>query len=117
MSHVAVPAAGDPWWKKLLKLEPVVVTTVVRAFFVFLGTLLTYFNVTLPEGLEAWVVAVVLAAYALIETITALVARARAVPTVKVVQEVTPDGTILAGEASPAPTGSVLGYVKPNPDV
>lgn len=112
MSQASLPAVGESWWKKLLKLEPVAVQAVIRAVFVFATVLLGGFGIAVPEGLEPWVLAVVLAAYAVLEAITTLLARLRATPNAKVVQEVTEDGRVLAGEASPMPTGTLLTYVE-----
>lgn len=108
MSHTLLPATGSPWWKRVLALEPVVVLTVIRAVLVLAGAVLAGFGLAVPETFEPWLVGVVVAFYAVVEAVTAAVARARATPNARVVQSVEPDGTVVAGPASPLPTGTVV---------
>ena len=117
MTHALTsPTETTPWWKRVLALEPVVVLTVIRAVLVLAGAVLAGFGLAVPESFEPWLVGVVIAFYALVEAVTAAITRARATPTAKVVQTVEPDGRIVAGPASPAPTGATLGYVVTEPE-
>jgi hypothetical protein len=111
MTHALVPAAGTPWWKRVLELEPVAVQAAVRAVLLLAGAVLAGFGLDLPDTIEPWLLGVVAAFYVAVEAVTTMLARRRATPDVKVVQTVEPDGRIVAGPASPAPTGATLGYV------
>lgn len=88
----------------LVQLEPVAVQAVVRAVFVLVAAV----GVTVPEWLEPRIAAVVVAAYALLEVLTTLRARAKVTPDARVVEEVRPDGVVVAGPASELPTGHVV---------
>lgn len=74
------------------------------------------FSLDLPAGVEPWLIGVVAAFYVAVEAVTTMLARSRATPDAKVVQAVEPDGRIVAGPASPAPTGATLGYVVTEPE-
>lgn len=114
MTHALTPTADAPWWRRILSLEPVAVQAVARALFVLAGTL----GLTISDDLSGRVLAAIAAFYALVEVTTTLWARSRVVPQDKVVQTVEPTGEILAGPASPAPTGTVVGYASaPDPTV
>lgn len=117
MTHALTPApAGTPWWKRVLELEPVAVQAAVRALVLLVGAVLAGFGLDLPDGIEPWLIGVVAAFYVAVEAVTTMLARSKATPDAKVVQTVEPDGRIVAGAASPAPTGATLGYVLTEPE-
>lgn len=115
MSHALTPATDTPWWRRILELEPVAVQAALRALVLLAGAVLAGFGLDLPEGIEPWLLGVVAAFYVAVEAITTMLARRRATPDAKVVQTVEPDGRIVAGPASPSPTGATLGYAQPAP--
>lgn len=83
-------------------MEPVAVQGVVRLAFVLLATL----GVTVSDEVSGQVLAAIAAAYALLEAATTLWARSKATPDAKVVAVVEPNGTTVAGPASPLPDGT-----------
>ena len=87
---------------RILAMEPVAVQGVVRLAFVLLATL----GVTVSDEVSGQVLAAIAAAYALLEAATTLWARSKATPDAKVVAVVEPDGTTVAGPASPLPDGT-----------
>jgi len=100
------------WWGRVrealafvLALEPVLVQNMVRALFVLGATV----GLVATDELQGRALAAVAAFYVLAEAAGAVWARGRAVPSVKVVETVEMDGTRRAGEASPLPTGEVVG--------
>jgi uncharacterized membrane protein len=109
----------------LFALEPVAVQGAVRAVLVVATALAAVFGFSLEtEDLEARLVVLVAAVWALAEVLGALWARRRATPNVKVVEAVaTPVERveagvvvpILAGEANPEPTGRVVGSMQVGP--
>ena len=117
MTHAATPAtATESRWKRILQLAPVAVQAAVRALVLLVGAILAGFGLDLPAGIEPWLIGVVAAFYVAVEAVTTMLARSKATPDAKVVQTVEPDGRIVAGPASPAPTGATLGYVAIEPE-
>lgn len=94
------------WIDKILSLEPVAVQAVIRAVFVLAGTI----GLTVSDDLSGRVLAAVAAFYGLVELVTTLWARSKVTPQDKVVTTVAEDGALIAGPASPSPTGAVVGY-------
>lgn len=88
--------------RRLLAMEPVAVQGVVRLAFVLLATL----GVTVSDEVSGQVLAAIAAVYALLDAATTLWARSKATPDAKVVAVVEPDGTTVAGPASPLPDGT-----------
>lgn len=103
-----------------LKLEPVVVMTVVRAVLVVLVAAWALFGFELDTTtIEPKIAAFVGAVYLLAEALTAAWTRMRATPTAKVIEaagdprvlEEGGESVVVAGGASPKPDGTVLGSV------
>lgn len=90
--------------RRLLAMEPVAVQGVVRLAFVLLATV----GVAVSDEITGQVLAAIAAAYALLEAVTTLWARSKATPDAKVVAVMEPDGTTVAGPASPLPDGTVV---------
>lgn len=93
--------------RRLLAMEPVAVQGVVRLAFVLLATV----GVTVSDEISGQVLAAIAAAYALLEAVTTLWARSKATPDAKVVAVVEPDGTTVAGPASPLPDGTLVAEI------
>ncbi|WP_263119290.1 hypothetical protein [Cellulomonas sp. RIT-PI-Y] len=110
MSHTLTPTSTSsiPWWRRVLTLEPVAVQAAVRAVVLLVGAVLAVFGLDLPDNIEPWLLGVVAAFYVAVEAITTMLARSKATPAATVVQTVEPDGTVVAGPASPLPTGAVI---------
>lgn len=90
--------------RRVLAMEPVAVQGVVRLAFVLLAAV----GVTVSDELSGQVLAAIAAAYALIEAATTLWARSKVRPDATVVAVVEPDGTTVAGPASPLPDGTIV---------
>lgn len=94
--------------QRLLAMEPVAVQGVVRLAFVLLATV----GVTVSDEITGQVLAAIAAAYALLEAVTTLWARSKSraaatsTPNSSVVAVIEPDGTTVAGPASPLPDGT-----------
>lgn len=71
--------AGTPWWRRLLDLEPVAVQGIARAAFVLAAAI----GIGISEDVQTQVLAVIAAAYALVETVTTVWARSKVTPTAK----------------------------------
>lgn len=104
----------------LFALEPVAVQGAVRAVLVVATALAAVFGFDLETGdLEAKLLVLVAAVWALAEVLGALWGRRRATPTVKVIEaaadpralEEGGESVVVAGGASPKPDGTVLGSV------
>lgn len=108
MTHALPPTAGTSWWKQILALEPVAVQAAVRAVLLLVAAVLAGFGLNLPDTIEPWLLGVVGAFYVAVEAVTTMLARRRATPTARVVQVVEPDGTVVAGPASPLADGTPL---------
>jgi len=106
MTHALTPDTGKSWWSRLLTIEPAIVKGVIGAL-VALG-LIWGVDLT-PLGDQLTQTADILGS--LVAILTPVWIRQSVTPDAKVVQTVEPDGRIVAGPASPAPTGSTLGYV------
>jgi hypothetical protein len=88
-----------------MKNEPIISTAFFGAVATGVIALLTAFGLELTADQTA----ALLGISALIaQVVVALVARRKATPNVNVVESVTSDGTRVAGEASPLPTGTVI---------
>lgn len=111
MTHALTPDTGKSWWSRLLTIEPAIVKGVVGAL-VALG-LIWGVDLT-PLGDRLTQTADILGS--LVAILTPVWIRQSVTPDAKVVQTVEPDGRIVAGPASPAPTGATLGYVVTEPD-
>lgn len=104
MTHALTPAAGKSRWSRLLTIEPAIVKGVIGA----LVALALIWGVDLtPLGEQLSQSADVLGS--LVAILTPVWIRQSVTPDAKVVQTVEPDGRIVAGPASPAPTGATLG--------
>lgn len=102
MTHMA-PVTRLSGWKKLLTVEPALVRGVIGAIV----------SIGLIWGLDFTGVGEQLAQTAdivggLVVLLTAWWTRSAVTPAALVVEEVKPDGRVVAGEASPLPTGQVI---------
>lgn len=102
MTHIDPPAAGLSPWRRLLTLEPAVVRVVVGAI---VAALLVW-GVDLTDLGERIAATADILGGTLVPALTAWWVRSGVTPTAKVVQEVTADGLVIAGPASPLPTGA-----------
>lgn len=111
MSTEPTPQTRPGWWLRfksavsyVLALEPVAVQGAIRAVLVLVAAV----GLTVPEWVEPRAAGIVVAFYALVEVITTLRARKRSVPAAAVVEQVTPGGLVVAGEASELTTGEPI---------
>jgi hypothetical protein len=91
----------------IVKNEPVLSVAFIGAGALAVITLLTEFGLELTKGQTSALLGVVSFAATII---VALVARTKVTPNAKVVETQEPDGTRIAGEASPLPTGTEIGH-------
>lgn len=101
MTHVAPPASGRSRLARLLTLEPAVVRAVIGGVVLVLAV----WGVDAAD-LGERVETTVLTALGLVPVLVGWWTRSAVTPNAKVVEEVQPDGTVVAGEASPLPTGT-----------
>lgn len=98
-----VPADQLPWWRKALALEPALVKGAIA--LVVAGLLIWGVDVS-DVGDRIAQTADVLGA--LVALLSPLWIRQSVSPAARVVQTVLPDGTVVAGPASPLKTGTVI---------
>lgn len=92
--------------KRVAKLEPVAVQSVVRAVFVLAATV----GVAIPDEVQTKALGAVVALYALLEVAGALWARVRVTPSAKVVEEKV-GKVVVAGPANErVPAGQGIRY-------
>jgi len=104
MSHVAPPAEGKSFLSRLAALEP----AMLRGVIVAVVGLLAVWGVNAADVGAQLEQTVEILFGTLLPLVTALVIRASVTPNAKVVQEVKSDGTLIAGPASPLPTGATI---------
>jgi hypothetical protein len=88
-----------------MKTEPIISTTFFGIAATAIIAVLTEFGLDLTTGQTAALLGLVAVVS---QVIVALVARTKVTPNAKVVETVEPDGTRIAGEASPLPTGTEI---------
>lgn len=108
--HARTPARRASLLRRLLTLEPALVRGVITAI-VFVAALWGLDVADLGEKVSQ----TILVLLALVPLIQAWWTRGVVTPDAKVVQSVEPNGDVVAGPASPSPTGMVLRNVN-DPD-
>lgn len=108
MSHVLPPAAGESGWKRLLKLEPAIVKGLI-GLLVSLGLIWGVDLTSVGDQLSQTADVV----GSIIALLTPLWIRTSVTPDAKVVASVDTHGTVVAGAASPLPTGTVVDPTNP----
>lgn len=100
------------WIKRVLALEPTVVQAVVRALFVFAGTV----GLGVSDTVQGQVLVAIAAFYALVEIVTTTINRARVTPTVNVVEKAEGQAVVAGPANDLVPEGAVIRYAGGGPD-
>lgn len=94
------------WWQRVKAFEP----ALLRAFLAAIATVLLTVGVDISGVADkldvAWS-----AIYAVLPLLVAWWTRGVVTPQARVVEEVRPNGDVVAGPASPQPTGMVIGHI------
>lgn len=92
------------WIKRVLKMQPTVVQAVVRAVFVFAGSV----GLVVADTVQGQVMVAIAAFYALVEVVTTAINHAKVTPVATVVEQ-EKDGVVVAGPANDImPAGAVV---------
>lgn len=87
---------ASPWWKRILKFNPVEVQAVARAVLV----LAAGFGITVGDDLNTQIMVIIAAFYALVETVGVLIAKKSVTADAKVLERVNSQGQVVAGKAN-----------------
>lgn len=94
------------WIKRVLRLEPTVVQAVVRALFVFAGSV----GLVVSDTVQGQIMVAIAAFYALVEVVTTTINRAKVTPTATVVEKVESDAVVAGPANDLVPEGVVVRY-------
>lgn len=109
MAHIDTVGRPVSWWERVKKFEPARVASILAALVIIVGTVGYDLTPYADKVNTAWA-----AFFAIIPLLQGEVIRRSVTPTSTVIEQVTPEGLVLAGPASPVETGTVLRHVDDN---
>jgi hypothetical protein len=109
MAHIDTVGRPVSWWERVKKFEPALLRAVVLAVVGVLGL----WGLDLTEWgdrlVNSWTLL-----FPVLFLLQGWWTRSVVVPQANVIEQVTPEGLVLAGPASPVETGTVLRHVDDN---
>lgn len=105
MAHIS-PDRQMTLWERIKTFEPARVASILAAIVIIVGTVGFDLTPYADKVNTAWA-----AFFAIIPLLQGEVTRRSVTPTAAVVEQVTPSGDVVAGPASPQPTGQILRHI------